>query len=61
MEPFVALAVPHHVEQDQLLELVENGHSTTVIDRLRLVAHEPVVAAADRDSVRELCANGVEW
>jgi hypothetical protein len=61
LEPLVALAIPHHVEHEQLHELIDNGHGATVLDRLRLVAHAPKVTPADRKSVLGLRAAGVEW
>ncbi len=59
--PSVTLAVPHHIELDQLGELVRNGMGGTVFDRLRLVAHDPEVTADDQKMVEQLLADGVEW
>jgi hypothetical protein len=59
--PSVTLAVPHHIELDQLGELVRNGLGGTVFDRLRLVAHDPEVTADDQKMVEQLLADGVEW
>ena len=60
IEPNVSLAIPHHVEDDQLAELVRNGHGGTVLDRLRLVAHKPTVKRSERKMVQGFWKAGVE-
>lgn len=59
--PLVTLAIPHHIEDAHLRELVENGLGGTVADRLRLVAHGPTLGPAHKRLVERLVDGGVEW
>lgn len=59
--PLVTLAIPHHIEDAHLHDLVCNGLGATVIDRLRLIAHGPAVSSRQRALVGRLRDQGVEW
>lgn len=56
--PLAYLAVPHHVEDDQLLHLTE-GDGRLVLDRLRLCRHISGGASADDELVEAVKDAGV--
>jgi hypothetical protein len=61
LAPHVVVALPHHVERDQLHELVREGHGATYFDRLRLLAHAPNLPKTDFHVAESVYAAGVEW
>jgi hypothetical protein len=61
LEISVVLAIPHHVQQAHLEELVVNGEGGTVLDRLRLVAHGAKLEASERAAALAVLRAGVDW
>jgi hypothetical protein len=55
------LAIPHHIENEHLLELVKNGNGATIWDRLRLVAHRPILSPRVLTAAKRFLDNGAEW
>lgn len=59
LHPQVFLAVPHHVQDDHLRDLMESRRGV-VIDRLRIVANKPDNTIAERSLIRAMLDTRIE-
>lgn len=59
LHPQVFLAVPHHVQDDHLRDLMESRRGV-VIDRLRIVANKPANTPAERTLIDALLGARIE-